>query len=349
MKRFYKVFACAMVALMLLSLSGCGQVLTKITKPPQTTTTTGTGTTTTAPVPQVKWEILREGPAMDDVRYSKGTVNYRVSVFKKDGKYGLVDFNGKIVVPAQYQSIELSEVDYGSNVTMLRGYKEDWSETVFEADGRVSNVVMNAWGYESTCHVYWKDGQVVEWGSGDGSATGYREDWHPLYNMLGTIALTPSNIVAVQEMKGYTTNEWDETVVEVVSEKYALLDYDTKTLLTDFIYEDCSSIGFVEGVLPVKKNGKWGYVNEKGEELTPFVYDASEIGEDNRWNPVRMYACTNGYIVVRQGDKWGLIDQYGTTVVEPIYEGISQVADDGLFWIKKDGKWWVAKAEWQFK
>lgn len=290
------------------------------------------------------WRILFDGVEADTIRYTPGTVNYQVAVVERDGAFGLIDYQGETVTSVDYETIELKETAYGSGVTMLAGYRSDnpWC-CYFEADGSLSSLEPSAWGYESTCYVYWQDGNVVEWGSGDGSATNYVEDWHPQTNLLGNITLTPPRIVAVQEMKGYTTNEYGETVVDLVSENYALLDYETKTLLTDFIYEDRSSIGFTEGVLPVKKNGKWGYVNEKGEELTPFIYDVSELGEDGRWNAVRMYGCTNGYIVVRQGDRWGLIDNTGETIVEVRYHGISQVNDKGQFWIKQGDCWALAQ------
>ncbi len=299
------------------------------------------------------WTIRLDGIEADTIRYSKGTVNYQVSVIERDGKFGLIDYEGNMVVPLEYDEIELAETDYGAGVTMLHAYKST-SETagamsiIFEADGTVSDVVPSGWGYEGGADVYWHNDQPLVLSRFDGAVgstyEAYAGRWYPQYNLLGTIVQTAPTIVPVQHINSYA---WDDEignqVVDTVSDKYALLDLKTGKLLTEFVYEDHSSIGFVEGILPVKKDGKWGYINEKGEALTEFIYDASEISDDGRWSPVRMYASTNGYTVVRRGDTWGLIDKSGNTIVEPVYEDISQVNDKGLFWIKRNGRWAVAE------
>ncbi len=289
---------------------------------------------------------LPRGVEADSIRYTPGTVNYQVSVIERDGKFGLIDFKGNIVLPIEYNSIELGETEPNSGATMLcASGSSNVSPVLLEADGTISDIEASAWGYDWGGGVYWSNGVPMVWMRQDGvvgsTFEAYKRIWHPEYNLLGTIALTPSTVVPVQEMKGYTKNEYDETVVDVVSEKYALLDFTTGKLITDFVYEDYSNVGFVEGVLAVKKDGKWGYINEQGTALTAFEYDTCVISDDNRWSSIRMYASTNGYIVVRQGDKWGLIDNKGNTVVEPIYDDISQVNDKGQFWAKSGGKWSV--------
>lgn len=283
------------------------------------------------------FKILLSGIEADTIRYSQGTVNYQVAVIGRDGKFGLINYQGEIVAPIENDEIVLTETRYGSGVTMLSpdlGF-------AFAADGTVSDVDAGGFGYDPAAEPYWYNGEFTSYS--EATEQSYEESWHPKYNRLGTIVLTRQRVIPIQEMKGYTTNEYGDTVPDLVSEHYALLDYDTKTLLTDFVYEDVSYIGFVDGVLPVKKDGKWGYVNEKGEALTDFIYDVSEIAENDQWPKVRMYASTNGYTVVRTGDAWGLIDNQGHTVVEPIYDDISQVNDKGQFWLKQGRTWSLAE------
>ena len=296
------------------------------------------------------FKILLDGVEADSIRYTPGTVNYQVSVIERDGKFGLIDFKGNIVLPIEYRDIWLRRPTYDSRERMLFAYTNDgsWTGVFLEADGTVSEIEdPGGWGEEHSYLVYWNDGIPVVWGDtlGLGGSTfeAYKKMWYPMGNGLGTISIAPATVVPIQKMQGLTTNEYDEIVVNVPSEEYALLDFTTGELLTDFIYEECSRVGFVDGVLPVKKDGKWGYVNDNGEEITEFIYDASGIGGESIWTYTKMYASTNGYTVVRQGDKWGLIDNKGNTVVEPIYDDISQVTNKGLFWIKRDGKWAVAK------
>ncbi len=290
------------------------------------------------------FKILLRGVKADTIRYSQGTLNYQVAVIERDGKFGLINYQGEIVAPVENDEIVLTETQYGSGVTMLRAIRENGNqhlETTFEADGTVSDVEAGGFGYDPEAEPYWYNGAFTS--HSEATELSYEKSWHPKYNRLGTIVLERQRVIPVQEMKGYTTNEYGGIVADLVSENYALLDYDTKTLLTDFVYEDVSYIGFADGVLPVKKGGKWGYVNEKGEALTEFIYDVSEIGENGQTPKIRMYASTNGYTVVHKGDAWGLIDNQGNTIAEPVYEDISQVNDKGQFWFKKNGKWSLAE------
>ena len=283
--------------------------------------------------------ILGGGIKADSIRYAPGSENYQVSVIGRDGKYGLIDFEGNVVQPIEYESIELQETEYNKRNGMLCAYVP--SDTVFAADGSIADVELSAWGYDAEAKPYWYKGAFTSYS--EATDLGYEESWHRKTNRLGTLVFERQRVIAVQEIREFTTDEYGVQTVELVSPNYALLDYEAKTLLTDFIYEDYSYVGFVDGVLPVKKDGKWGYVNEKGEALTEFIYDASEIADNGVTPQVRLYASTNGYTAVRKGNAWGLIDNQGNTVVAPIYQGISQVTEDGRFWVKKDGKWWVAK------
>ena len=58
------------------------------------------------------------------------------------------------------------------------------------------------------------------------------------------------------------------------------------------------SWAFIEGVIPVKKDGKMGYINEYNQTIIPFVYD--EAG-----------AFSEGFAVVQRYGKYGYVDRYG--------------------------------------
>ena len=297
-----------------------------------------TGTTLPTQPPSI------ENVQADSIRYSKGTVNYQVAVIERDGKCGLIDFEGRIVLPIEYHTIELNETEYGAKTALLRAYKTEWGESVFlEADGSVSPIEPGGWGHNPRPHVYWDGEKPIVWTIFDGIAGSTYEDyvryWHAEDNMLGTIAFTPPTVVPIRHMRGWRENEHEELEADLVSERYALFDFESGKLLTDFVYEDYSLLGMYEGVLAMKKNGRWGYVNEKGKPITRFEYDVAQIGTDGRGHKTRMYAVTNGYIVVRKGDKWGLIDKQGKAVLPIEYEDLSQVNDSGQLWTKQNGTW----------
>lgn len=122
------------------------------------------------------------------------------------------------------------------------------------------------------------------------------------------------------------------------------------SLMTDFIYDECGSSS--EGLMAVKRDGKWGYVNENGDIVIPIEYDAS--WEQYQPNIYRMdeytgeyeefcYAASDGYIPLKKDGAWELRDTEGTLIIEPdIFEEIRPVYD-GKCWVKQDGKWGVVQ------
>ena len=56
-----------------------------------------------------------------------------------------------------------------------------------------------------------------------------------------------------------------------------------------------------------KKDGKYGYVNEKGIVVVDYIYD--DATEQNKY----------GYVAVKKDGKWGSLDSKGKVVVEPTY------------------------------
>ncbi|MBO5413664.1 MAG: WG repeat-containing protein [Clostridia bacterium] len=57
-----------------------------------------------------------------------------------------------------------------------------------------------------------------------------------------------------------------------------------------------------------KKDGKYGYVNEKGIVVVDYIYD--DATEQNNY----------GYVAVKKDGKWGCLNQKGKVEVEPTYE-----------------------------
>ena len=366
-KRLTAVFLATMMVLCL--FGGCAAEDNTPTQPTGVTTTndsrpttTGAVTTTRTAVPRPYktigtpvtdgslvengMKVLLNDVQADDIRYSKGTVDYEIAVIERDGKFGAINDHGELVLPIEYYMLELQETQYGAESTMLAVWKEtdEYDDYAYlEKDGSFSDIEYDAWGYDSSTDVYWRDGAPEVWNRTDfivGSTFEvYERYWHPQYNMLGTIALKPNTVVPVQHICGVTTNEDGEYIPEFITEKYALMDFNTRTLLTDFVYDGYSNVGFSEGVIAMKKGDRWGYVNEQGEAITPFEYELSEYGTDNRWTKERMYAATNGYIVVKKDGRFGLIDLSGKTILPAEYEALSLVKSNRRLWFKKDGSW----------
>ena len=72
-------------------------------------------------------------------------------------------------------------------------------------------------------------------------------------------------------------------------------------------------LGFVEGFSPAKRNGKWGFVNIRGQTVIPFKYQSANVFSEG-------LAC-----VVFAG-KLGYVDRSGKVVIEAEFDPMSNLS-----------------------
>lgn len=234
--------------------------------------------------------------------------------------YTLIDFNGKLKDNYSYDYISI----FNSNYALHR------KEPKYEGE------------YKQELSLYYLNDDKIEplmgigYG-GPGDALFYYTD--KLESSRGEKDLAenlPMTAFPVQSGKDIVFN----------SEKpYAI--YKKDKLITDFIYEECGS--FSESLLSVKKDGKWGYVNDDGQTVIPFSYDASWVYKTNNVRDTSQtleekeyaYAASGGYVNLVKDGKWELRNIEGNLVIRPgTFEKILPVIDNKC-WVKKDGKWGV--------
>lgn len=95
------------------------------------------------------------------------------------------------------------------------------------------------------------------------------------------------------------------------------------TTICDFKYD---KIGvFTEGLCPVRKNNKTGFIDKYGKEVIKTQYDL-------------VYPFRNGISIVVQNNKYGLINKQGKTLVKPQFRDISTFANN-LFMVEINSKY----------
>ena len=82
---------------------------------------------------------------------------------------------------------------------------------------------------------------------------------------------------------------------------------------------------FNEGFAAVQKDGKWGYINTKGEQIVECKFDYVSDFKD-------------GLAIVEKDDKYGCINTKGEQIVECKFDDACDF-NEGFAWVKKDGKW----------
>ncbi|MES2838208.1 MAG: WG repeat-containing protein [Bacteroidota bacterium] len=116
-----------------------------------------------------------------------------------------------------------------------------------------------------------------------------------------------------------------------INGKYGFVDLSGKelTLFFDEIGEYLYNVDFQQELAPVKLNGKWGFVNRDEIEIIPCKYDV-------KYQSVgRLY---NGITQVKLNDKWGLIDSTGKEIIELKYDKLYYLAE-GIVAVCLNNKW----------
>ncbi len=292
-----------------------------------------------------------------DVKDSQGNaLDYDFSVIERNGKYGLIDFNGEEVLPVTYGPIrEMSARVAGNQLYIGENiYLPDYNVL---KDGQLEQPAYYPEG-DPREDVYWYNGQWVLLGlmgvydrtnTADSYVSSMYENYEKAeyikyYNYYSSATLwNTSAVIPVREILETTENMMPYGN-SVYSDKWGLLDIKNNKMVSGFVYDEIDfEHGFSNGLLAAKKDGKWGYINEQGEVVIDFIYDECSALEGCEGKQVKAYPARNGYILVCVDNKYGFVDLKGNTVIEPIYDDASQVNKDGKFWLCQNGEWELYK------
>ncbi len=276
---------------------------------------------------------------MDWSAFDYAPVDDRYYVVNKDDKYGLIDINRNWIANPEY-----AQVEYAYNYYISTGF--EWDSPFYTLS----------------------EGELVACDPDDspsiiGSGLDPAMCWNDETN----------SFIIISEMSDYIFDanfKYEGTVActKYKSGQYILGVITNNTPVTDFIYEGGTT--YSDGLIAVKKDGKWGYLNAEGETVIPFEYDgirtydygyeyevkdletsspgiySAESLENmvNQWRDFFFGAtCTDGYVVLCKDGEYGLYtNAYEEVVPLGTFEVISEVTD-GHFYAKKDGTWGICE------
>ena len=96
----------------------------------------------------------------------------------------------------------------------------------------------------------------------------------------------------------WVDNKTQYVIIEI-NGKAGVADKATGQVVIPPIYEiEFDGWSFKEGLIPVKKDGKFGYINEHNQIIIPFIYDDAS-------------AFSEGFAVVMLYGKYGYVDRFG--------------------------------------
>ena len=286
-------------------------------------------------------------------------------LIQKDGKYGVVDKEGRVILDTNYKSI----TNLGKN--SIDGYiVQDDTGLYGIVDSSKKVILPNQ--YQEIEKVYGNDLYVV---SQDGSQKVIRGN--------GEEVLTQG----FEEIEAILKTE-NEGVIYILNGKYGVMNL-TGEVLIDAQYD--ALVEAKPNIFIATKDGKQGIVDIENQEKVPFQYSSiiyNETGdiyvaEDESFHSHIMNSnydvqltgiliemnTDKGYFELRQDDtykyynfrfeerdkkeiltnntlyldkkdnKYGFVDKNGNVVVEYVYDDATEQNAYGFAAIKKDGKW----------
>lgn len=280
----------------------------------------------------VRWALdpTLEADTIDVLPLQRGSANLQdynaYSMHKDDGlclivqggRQGLIDYEGNLVVPAEYDKIELG-MDGRYILSTGGGEYEGGASWTLEGDQLVSlsgTSMASTVGTAPNRVLYWvpeRDSLYISGGADTWLEAPYT-------------AATPCAGWVVTQIEYDCATAWDGYVLT-----------DGTRPVSDTRYEAAGA--FSSGLIPLCQGGKWGYLNARGETVLPFEFDA--CWADGTMTGPLPYAATEGCVVVCREGQYALYDVSGNCLVDfGQYEALRPV-HNGRLWARQGGKWGV--------
>ncbi len=261
---------------------------------------------------------------------------------QKSSQYGIVDINGKQILPVQYSEIEVrgiylqtiqneektyfdlqgNKIDNLNYTSMLKTDNENYYITINEdgyygiVNSQKKELVKNKYNYlEYLFGEYFiaanEEGNLGIINTKDETKVEF------IYEVLQKIDDT--SVVEAKILKENRSDLYAQNLEKIYSVNYATIYKENNSLKVsskeDVKYFDVNGKELtVNDIYPnntlftSKKDGKWGYINEQGNVVIDYQYDS--VTEFNSY----------GFAGIKKDDLWGVINKNGEIIVEPKYK-----------------------------
>ncbi|MDR2571947.1 MAG: WG repeat-containing protein [Oscillospiraceae bacterium] len=229
-----------------------------------------------------------------------------------DGKWGIANPGGNMIIPCQYDHIST----FSEDRVIVK--KADSIYAVDRDNNRIAVTYENILDFGNYGHnriSLFIDGSWRR-SSGDFEIGTAVFEEIGMYSYGYVAAKTDGKWGVIDSMMQWLISpQYDGVIQDELGRCYAQgavfvrLGNDVKLIINGEyigdIYEDARPFGD-EGYAAVKKNGKWGFIDTKGVEVLPFVFDdALSFGQH--------------LAAVKQGELWGYISIYGNMVIDAVF------------------------------
>ena len=266
-----------------------------------------------------------------DPNNEKNTAYANYSVIRQNGKYGIIDYSGNMVVPAEYDDYYTC---WCGEVTLFNIINEKNDEYEYCSIDSSNQVVYYAAEHHDSSPKYY-------WNSNEKKIYVKDADEEQGEEYTGKKAV----VVCEADVKKSDNGFYD---ISPVSEPlYGLAKKDK--LILDMQYTDFYAPAYKGAGLTCiafeNDEGKWGYVGSDGKTIIDFKCDGDmsaycgKVIDDEM--AVHPYLFTDDYLPVSIDSSYGYYDIDGNCIVKPGEFDQARPAHNGKAWVMKSGKWGV--------
>lgn len=302
-----------------------------------------------------QYGLTKNGEKLTDNEYQSMTYNpnMNVIVVEKSKKYGVINLSGKVIVPIEYNQIDINgmymyatkeqgtvvfdsegnEAKINVDLVKIKTENENYIITINTKNGQTNYGVIDKQGkqiieeeysyieylFENYFIASNKEGKLGIIDSKDNQKVELKYD--------AVQRISNKNMVQTIQSDTKTTQIYSDKLEKVCEmtnanidrqENYVKIYNDTEIKYFDNTGNQLKNTDiFTENELFAKEeNGKYGFADKIGNIKIECKYD--KVTEFNKY----------GFAGIKQNGKWGIINEEGIVIVEPVYEITNQIEPD---------------------
>ena len=256
--------------------------------------------------------------------FDRAFLNY--SIIFNNGKYGFIDYNGDIIVEPLYDNYYICTC--GRMILYNKNESQISKSCTLNENGTIENGA--AFHESDSIEYYWDDANKKIY------CKTQNESFAREYDDGDSLVAMNANVISIGDNR--------YSVPANSNRFYALIK--DKEPVSSFEYEDYYAPEYRKiksTAVAFKKNGKWGYMNQDGDEIIPFICSdvfSSFNGNLTEEDP-HPYLFSYGYVPVCIDSKYCYYDLEGNKVSSTIDFEQARPVINGRAWVKEGGKWGV--------
>lgn len=300
---------------------------------------------------------INASPPLGNVEEPETVFEYKngIARIKKDGKYGFIDVNNKIVIPLNFDDLRdfsngLAAAKVGSRWGFIDSSGKMLIEPIyndvsnFDKHGLAKVIKKLKWGiintmgniivpieFEREAYIFslWESSEYIVTCKSSGILG--LEEICGVYDRKGKLIL-PVIYDEIKDRYRFRPEKNEYPYFHVSFKKqWGVVDKNNNVIIP-FSYQDEDCIrDYTNGFAAVKVNERWGFLNDKGLQVIPFQYE-------------KVNDFKGTLFEVRNKAKWGAVDANNVFKIPMDFENL-QYLENGYYGAEKNDKWGILNSD----